>query len=286
MMGKVMTKALTLSIVIPAYNEESYISQCLDAIAQQTVTPDEVIVVDNNSTDATATIAARYPFVTLISETRQGLYFSRQAGMAAAGGGIICRIDADTVVDQHWVENIKLVFEDHEIDALTGPVGYHDFILPLFGRWCEDKFLRLALAMDYDFMFGCNMAMRRSVWQKVAPELCNESYLMEDLDITLHLKEHGIYPAYSDAMSVLVSSRRAEDKPRDFYRYITGHSRTMKHHDHSVLGARYAEVSFITAYLLLKPLHMLYDPVTRRLSMRKLLAPSIARPDPMTGEAE
>src|SRR6185437_1716246 len=61
-------KPLTLSLVIPAYNEERYIKHCLDAIASQTVTPMEVFVVDNNSTDSTAAIAKNYEFVQVLSE--------------------------------------------------------------------------------------------------------------------------------------------------------------------------------------------------------------------------
>lgn len=276
-----MTKALALSVIIPAYNEESYIRLCLDAIERQSVLPDEVIVVDNNSTDHTAAIARQYPFVTVIRETRQGLYYSRQAGMDAATGDILCRIDADTVVDDYWVEGILMAFEDPEVEALTGPVGYHDFVFCEAGRWIEDKFLRGALALGYDFLFGCNMAMRRDVWKSVEKDLCNESFLMEDLDITTHLVEQGVTPMYSQAMSVLVSSRRLEDRPRDFYRYITGHSRTMRHHGKSTIGARYAEASFLLTYGLIKPWHMFYDPQLKRLSTRKFLAPSIARPDPM-----
>ena len=53
---------LTLSIVIPVFNEQRYIKACLDSIAAQTVKPDEVIVVDNNSTDKTVQIAKKYKF--------------------------------------------------------------------------------------------------------------------------------------------------------------------------------------------------------------------------------
>jgi len=55
-----------ISIIIPAYNEERYLGRCLDAIAAQSVRPYEVIVVDNNSSDDTAKVAQRYPFVTLL----------------------------------------------------------------------------------------------------------------------------------------------------------------------------------------------------------------------------
>ena len=279
-----MKQAQTLSIVIPAYNEESYIQLCLEAIARQTVMPDQVIVVDNNSSDKTATIAARYPFVTLLHEKQQGLYFSRQTGMDAATGDILCRIDADTVIDEHWVEAIKDTFAEHKVSALTGPVGYHDFVAPKLVRWLEHKFLLGALNVGYDFLFGCNMAMTRAAWKAIEVELCNEPFIMEDMDITMHLKQHGITATYSHAMSVMVSMRRVDDKPRDFHRYITGHSRTRKHHDLSAMGARYVEASFIAGYLLVKPFHMGYDPEIRRLSVKKFITPVAARPDPMAVE--
>lgn len=276
-----MKKALTLSVIIPAYNEEGYLDRCLQSLASQTTLPYEVIVVDNNSTDRTAEIADRYPFVTLVHEQAQGLYYARQTGMHVASGDVLCRIDADTVVDPGWIESISNAFQDKSVDALTGPVGYHDFVLPQTSQWLEDKLLKLALKIRYNFLFGCNMAVRRSVWEHVSPYLCDENYLMEDIDITTHLLDQGYKSYYSSDMGVLVSTRRAADSPLSFYRYIKGHSRTMKHHGLSPLGSYYAEVAFFVAYILFKPLLMLYDPESRRFSLRNLFAPSRARPDPI-----
>jgi glycosyltransferase involved in cell wall biosynthesis len=50
----------TITVVIPTYNEEDYIKPCLDAVFAQTVLPDEVIVVDNNSTDKTVEIVSKF----------------------------------------------------------------------------------------------------------------------------------------------------------------------------------------------------------------------------------
>src|SRR5688572_3020117 len=95
----------TVSIVIPAYNEENHLRLCLEAVARQTVKPLEVIVVDNNSTDATAAIARSFPFVTLLSEKRQGPQPARDRGYNAAHGEIIGRLDADSIVALDWVES-------------------------------------------------------------------------------------------------------------------------------------------------------------------------------------
>jgi len=276
-----MKKALALSVIIPAYNEEAYIERCLDGLARQTILPDEVILVDNNSTDQTAVLARRYPFLTLINESRQGLYYARQTGMAVATGDILCRIDADTVADEDWVEQILIQFSDPSVNAVTGPVGYHDFILPQVGRWIEDKCLRLARKIRYDFLFGCNMAIRRTVWQEIADDLCSDSHLMEDIDVTTHFVQHGYKTVYCPNMRVLVSARRAEDSPGSFYRYIKGHSRTMRHHSLPIIGALYSEFAFLTTYILIKPLHLLYDPMEKKFTWRRLFDESYARPDPM-----
>lgn len=275
-------KAQALSIIIPVYNEEDYLFDCLTAIEKQTVMPDEVIVVDNNSSDNSVAIAKRFSFVTLVHETRQGLFYSRQTGMNMAKGDILCRIDADTIVDTGWVEHVKHAFKDTSVHALTGPLGYHDFIAPRFARWLEHMFLVGAKKQGYDFLFGCNMAVRAKAWQKITASLCNESFIFEDIDIAIHLKGHGIVPHYARRMSAHVSARRSHDRPKDFMRYIGGHSRTFKHHGIKKFATNYSEWSFIAGYLLFRPFIMAFDPHTRKFSYSQYkYASKSARPDPM-----
>ncbi|MEK7602914.1 MAG: glycosyltransferase family 2 protein [Patescibacteria group bacterium] len=275
-------KALTVSVIIPVYNEESYIRGCLESLAKQVIKPDQVIVVDNNSNDNSKKIAQEFSFVTIISENRQGLYFARQTGVQAATSNIICRIDADTYVEKHWVAEIKRAFRNDNVQAATGPVGYHDMPFPRFTRKVEDMCLRLARIGKYEFLMGANMAFRRSAWNLVEPELCNEPFLFEDIDIAIHLKEHGIRPTYLPTMLAAVSSRRFEDTPNAFMRYIGGHTRTLEYHDlRTPVGAHFAEGAFALTYFGIKPLHMSFDPKARRPSLKYFLQKRIARPDPM-----
>lgn len=276
-----MKKALTVSVIIPAYNEEGYIARCLDALRKQTVLPDEIIVVDNNSTDSTYEIVARYPEVTLVSESVQGLYAARAAGMNIATGDILCRIDADTEVDARWVATIKQRMADPTVQLATGPLGYYDFIFPKTSRNLEDFFLRIALGLGYGFAFGANMAIRRTAWQKLSRQLCDDRMIMEDIDLVIHARNFGIKPVYVPKFTAMVSSRRMADNPTAFWRYITGHTRTMKKHGFMSAGAHYSVAGFMGTYFLLKPLHMFFDPQIRRLSLSYYFAPSKARPDPM-----
>src|ERR1035437_9820650 len=88
---------MKVSVVIPAYNEEKYIGACLDSLMDQKEKPDEIIVVNNNSTDNTAKIVKKYP-VRLINEEQQGMIPARNRGFNEAKFEIIARTDADTIL--------------------------------------------------------------------------------------------------------------------------------------------------------------------------------------------
>lgn len=276
-----MNKLPTISIVIPAYNEEEFIGACLNSITKQTVKPEEVIVVDNNSTDATAEIAKQYDFVKLIHEKRQGLYFSRESGMAAAKGEILGRIDADTLLEPNWVHEVKSKFANYDTAALTGPVGYYDMPLPKLSQYFDNLIRKTLVRSGYFFLAGANMAIRSRDWDLIKDELCNEKDILEDIDISTHLLLKNRPVLYDPEMIAAMSSRRFSDKPKDFFRYLGGHTRTIDQHDIKNFGAGLAEVIIGSVYIGLKPWHSLYDPTERQFRLGKLKNPSKSRPDPM-----
>jgi glycosyltransferase involved in cell wall biosynthesis len=88
----------SVSVVIPAYNAADTIGRALDSVAAQTVPPDEVIVVDDGSTDGTAAlVAARtdLPIRLIASPGRSGAAAARNLGIAAARGEFVAFLDAD-----------------------------------------------------------------------------------------------------------------------------------------------------------------------------------------------
>src|SRR4051812_35670716 len=105
-------KPFTISIIIPVYNDADHLRACLETIAAQIVPADEVIVVDNNSTDGSAAVARSFPFVRLIHEKQQGICFARNAGFNASTADIIGRIDADSRLPAHWTRHV-LTYMEH-----------------------------------------------------------------------------------------------------------------------------------------------------------------------------
>jgi glycosyltransferase involved in cell wall biosynthesis len=185
-----------VSIVIPVYNEQKYIRNCLRSIEEQTVKPLEVIVVDNNSTDNTVKIAQSFKFVRVINESRQGIIPARTAGCNAAKGDVIARLDADTILSKDWVERVAGHFaRDDILVGLGGVAGLAELSPPgrFWFKWVLDH-IRKSDIKRYEtlHMYGHNMAFRRHAWDKIKKLLSDGSdSVLEDLDLSFALARVG-----------------------------------------------------------------------------------------------
>ena len=248
-------ESLTLTIVIPVFNEQNHLKACLEAIAAQTVIPDEVIVVDNNSTDDSRRVAKQFSFVRLISEKKQGVLFAKNKGFSAARGDIIGRIDADSILPPRWVETVKLSLADNSYAALTGPVNYYDMPLPEV-NYHLDHWMRSSIynwSPKSPFLFGSNMAIRKAVWGEVRGSLCSDTYMHEDLDLAIHLYKRGYDILYSNRLLAGASGRRYNDSPSRFYRYISMYRQTYLRHGLHSLAIYSATGVYALGYIILHP---------------------------------
>ncbi len=120
--------ALSCSVIIPAFNSADYIPQALNSLLEQSWPPDEILVVDNNSTDETAALVSTFAApVQLLREPRQGASFARNRGIEAATGEIIAFLDADDISLPHRIEKQLQVFSDHpHIDLVFSTMSYTD----------------------------------------------------------------------------------------------------------------------------------------------------------------
>lgn len=125
--GKTMAEELSISIVIPMHNEANNIGRCLAALAGQELMPLEVIVVDNNSTDASVEIVSQHiskfrrSNLVLVYESTPGPAAARNKGVKHARGDVIAFTDADCVPDERWVRQITDAFiQDGTLDAVGG----------------------------------------------------------------------------------------------------------------------------------------------------------------------
>lgn len=264
------TQLPSVSIVIPAYNEARSIRRCIMTTLEQSVPAHEIIVVNNRSTDATAAIVEamqrEFPVanIRLVNQdATQGIIPTRNFGFSQATGDVIGRIDADSLIDAGWVEAVQAVFTDAEVMAATGPVSYHDMPLKELGLQADDRTRQFIskLSRQYQFLFGSNMAIRRSAWQQIAGEVCEDEHnrMHEDIDLSIHLSQHKLKVIYAPTMVGGMSARRLRDSPKDYRHYVMRFERTYAHHDIMNPALRVPMVIYLAIYYPLKAVQALYD---------------------------
>jgi len=217
--------APTLSIIIPAYNEAGVIKKCLDSLMPQLDNINEIIVVDNNSSDGTGLIAASYPDVTVIREARQGISYARSTGFDHAQGTIVARIDADSIASPDWATVLHNIFADTSVDAACGNMAISEFSPPkrLWIRWFFRGFRlwhQRSLGLG-PVMYGTNCAMRRNVWRAIRGDLTQGSDSnSEDVDVTCSVIKRGFNIHFSPQLLVKGPVMRSLDltKARRYYR--------------------------------------------------------------------
>ena len=114
-----------ISIIVPVYNVEKYIENCLDSLLKQTYENFEIILIDDGSTDSSLTICGFYelkdPRVVVYSQKNQGVSIARNRGLSIAKGSYITFVDSDDIVDSRYLEilyrNIKT--ENADISMCT-----------------------------------------------------------------------------------------------------------------------------------------------------------------------
>lgn len=117
---------MKVSIIIPAHNEEKSIARTLQAVLALDYPDFEVIVVDNASSDTTADIIKNFSTIKLVTETKKGTQYAREAGRKGATGEFIAFIDADCIPDPQWLNNGMRLLTTKKAVAVSGPYNYYD----------------------------------------------------------------------------------------------------------------------------------------------------------------
>ena len=162
--------AASVSLIVRCHNEEAHIGRLLTGVLQQTRLPDEIIVVDSGSTDATLAIASAFP-TTIVRIPPREFSFGRalNAGLRASTGGIAVIASAHVYpVYDTWVERLIAPFADESV-----ALAYGRQQTPTDGRFSEQRLLARwfppsSVACQRDpFCNNANAAIRRSLWERI-----------------------------------------------------------------------------------------------------------------------
>ena len=211
---------MKLSVVIPAYNEEAFIGDCLKFILAETEGKNydlEIVAVNNASTDNTRDIIASYPQVKLVDEPDKGLVKARRAGYLASSGELIANLDADTRVTPGWFDKVFEEFNNNpKLVALSGPFIYYDlskkaraavrtFYYIGFLSYLVNRYLLGVGSM----LQGGNFIVKRTALEAVGGFNSDFDFWGEDADLARRLVKVGGVKFTFD-LPIYASGRRLE----------------------------------------------------------------------------
>jgi cellulose synthase/poly-beta-1,6-N-acetylglucosamine synthase-like glycosyltransferase len=171
-----------ISVVIPAYNAEKTLATCLQALHQQSFPADEVIVVDDGSSDNTAQVARREGAL-VISQPNQGPAAARNTGINACHGDLVLFTDSDCVPEGTWVERMARPLVAG-VDGVKGAYRTRQTqpVARLVQCEFEERYELLKRHQYIDFVDGHAAAFRIAAVQEVG---CFDPGLTENEDVDL-----------------------------------------------------------------------------------------------------
>lgn len=194
-----MNDKQTISILVPCYNEEKTIQKCVESWLDQTYPADEVIIVNDCSTDNSLEILKKFGDKITIIDLPQNTgnkSFVQEEGLRHIKTDIFIATDADTIMDRNFVERVRLAFQDKTVQAFAG------YVKSLKCNWltaCREidyivgQDLHKMAQYEIKFLLvipGCAGAFRTEMFRKYI--MFDHDTLTEDLDFTYKINRLGL----------------------------------------------------------------------------------------------
>jgi glycosyltransferase involved in cell wall biosynthesis len=233
------TVTLSLSVIVCAHNEARYVAACLHSVLAQTRPPDELLVVNNASTDETRAVALEIPHVRVMDEARKGLVLAREAGRRATSGDVLVYLDADCRAPLTWLARVERHFRrDARLIALSAPYRFYDW--DWWGRTLirayditlvpATQLLVHVLRLGTIF-YGGNFAVRREALDRIGGFDTTIEFHGEDTNLGRRLLKVGKVGLYRDCF-LHTSARRyvAMGKAAVFRLYVRNFTSELLRH--------------------------------------------------------
>lgn len=166
---------IKVSVIVPFYDSERYISSCIEGLLQQSYPQDqyEILMIDNNSTDASAERVRNYPGVRLLFEAKQGAYAARNRGLQDAKGEVIAFTDADCVPAHDWLDKIMMAMGQPGLRMVLGQAEFVGDSMPLsqLAAYENEKRQYIFNSAKKELYFGQtnNMAVEKTLFDELGP---------------------------------------------------------------------------------------------------------------------
>lgn len=200
------SKAPLVSVIVPIYNTEKYLSNCIESILDQTYKKVEVILVDDGSTDRSLKnceeLAREDGRIEIIQGNHQGLVSARKRGVEGARGEYCIFVDSDDWIDRHLIEAAMSRTEGGTVDIVTynlqsmadSDLRIWKYTIPE-GIYEKEALKNIYMRMMFDFHHGypgiiqslCTKLVRRELLWKCLRNVDERITLGEDAAVTYHM---------------------------------------------------------------------------------------------------
>jgi glycosyltransferase involved in cell wall biosynthesis len=234
------SRGMRISVIVCAHNEARYLPGCLHSLLSQTRLPDDILVVNNASTDETRAVAREIPRVRVVDEPRKGLVIARETGRQLTRGDVLVYVDADCRAPLTWLARIEARFlADPALLALSGPYRFYDwdwwgrlliraydFTLAPATQLLVKHLLRIGTVF-----YGGNFAVRREALDQIGGFDTSIEFHGEDTNLGRRLFAVGKVGLFHDCY-LHTSARRyvAMGKGTVFRLYVRNFTSELLHH--------------------------------------------------------
>ncbi len=159
-----------VSLYIPAYNAQRYIARAIEGALRQTHPFDEILVIDDGSTDGTREIALQYPVRVISHDQNRGLPAARNTGLRIARNDLVASLDADCVAEPDWLEKLLPHLNDLKVAGAGGRLE-ETVLTSVADRWRQAHLPEdwgSTLVINPPFLFGANGLHRKSALEEAA----------------------------------------------------------------------------------------------------------------------
>ncbi|WP_333626004.1 glycosyltransferase [Sphingobacterium siyangense] len=187
-----------ISIIIPVYNVEQYLPECLTSVISQTYRNLEIILINDGSTDGSGSICAAYAKndvrIKVINKTNGGLSDARNMGLDLANGEYVSFVDSDDIIDKNFIRNLLQVLLDSKASismcdytnftsVTPAKQPMHDYSIEVYtGEYMLNNLYNQSWIPKN--VIACNKLYKRSVWSNLrytVGVLHEDEYIIHEL---------------------------------------------------------------------------------------------------------
>lgn len=209
---------MLLSIVVPTYNVEKYIANCLESLVKQNIAFDtyEIIIINDGSTDESARLAEiysdTYSNIHVIHQKNAGLSAARNAGISVAKGKYIYFIDSDDYIATNTLQLVLDTLETYDLDMLGLDIIETAALDITASKNASELTIKDAIVSDGITYIANNNYLNNAWWYVIRLEFLKESQLV--------FPEGRLVEDANFTAKLIVAAKKFGWLPLDFYRYF------------------------------------------------------------------